>query len=106
MPLSPRDAPSTVQAASEPSRARRDERRPPSERSSETASPDAVSIVTPARPGAFWLADSSEILTSERFARARPVYEPPAWPSDSGFQPSLELIQPQKSTAAASESSR
>ena len=31
---------------------------------------------------------------------------PLTWPSDSGFQPSRELIQPQKSTAAASESSR
>src|SRR5688500_2229526 len=106
MPLSPREAPSTVQDSSAPSRARRSERRPPGERSSEIASPDAVSIVTPASPGAFWLADSRQILTSERLARACPRYEPPLWPSDSGRQPSRELIQPQKSTAAASESSR
>src|SRR5918998_1085848 len=106
MPLSPREAPSTVHACSEPSRARREERRPPSERSSETASPEADSIVTPASPGAFWLADSREIFTSERLARACPVYEPPVWPSDDGFQPSRELSQPQNRTAAASESSR
>jgi hypothetical protein len=73
LPLTPREAPSTVQAASEPSRARRSERSPPGERSSETASPDAVSIVTPASPGAFWFADSRQILTSARFARACPV---------------------------------
>ena len=72
MPDSPREAPSTVQDCSRPSRARRSERRPPGERSSETASPDAVSIVTPASPGAFWLAGSSVILTSWRRARAWP----------------------------------
>ena len=45
---------------------------PPGARSSETASPDAVSIVTPASPGALWSASSSWISTSCRRARAWP----------------------------------
>ena len=100
MPPSPREAPSTVHVCSTPSRARRTARRPPGARSSEIASPDAVSIVTPASPGAFWSAGSSVIRTScRRRARVAAERRRRAATSDSGFQPSRDDSQPQNSSA-------
>jgi hypothetical protein len=106
MPPSPREAPSTVHVCSPPSRPRRTAFRPPGERSSETDSPAAVSIVTPASPGAFWSVGSSWILTSCRRPRAWPISLRPDGASDSGFHPSRDDSQPQNSNAAASESWR
>ena len=45
----------TIHARSVPSRSRRIARSPPGARSSDTAAPEASSIVTPASPGALML---------------------------------------------------
>ena len=89
-----------------PSRARRTARSPPGPRSSETDSPEAISIVTPPSPGEPISSGRSSSATSPRRARQWPVSRSPRCPSASGRQPSREASQPQNSTPAAVESRR
>ena len=98
IPASPREAPSSVQDISAPSRVTRRAASPPGPRSSEMLVPDAVSTVIPARPGALWCGSgSSRSSTSLRRPLARPYRAPfVSHRASPGSQPSREASQPKK----------